>query len=385
MDVHSIIRLVLVLIVILITIVYVSMKIEHQTNRFSFATYGLNLLKAVLFIQVIAVIAGLAMSMGDDPEFLIYMLVYGTGIGMVGYTGIFLVQWLSVRRGFSFFVQQILEFVVTLFGVSIGTVLSNLALYATQDDVDLIWDFSGLLEIINLIMISGILMGALLVASTRALYNFKLFSEQQVLAQREMDVLRLQEQATSAKLQVLQTRINPHFLYNALNSIASLVHEDPDRAEKMTMSLSRLFRASLNSDTSYCTTVEQEVALVQTYLEIEEIRFGDRLSTSLTVDPKALDQPIPRFLLQPLVENAVKHGVAGQDGDGFVGLEIRKEDDALEIFVKDSGPDFPMQMTGGFGWKSVSDSLDLLYPERHELYLVNGPEKHVHLTLRNEA
>lgn len=382
MDVFSLIRLMAVCTAALVFIEYVSMKKDRIVNELSPTSYLANLLKVLLFTQVIALL--LALIMGGEPESLWIGCSYGAGMGFLGYSGLFLAKWFNERRGLTFFSSQIIEFVVILTGITGGAFAANVIMHFVLD-LGLLWDLDDPFSFINLMVIGGIVMSALLVASIRIFYNFKLYTEQEALAQREMDVLRLKEQATSAQLQMLQTRINPHFLYNALNSIASLVHEDPDRAEKMTMALSRLFRASLNGENSPCTTVEKEVALVKTYLEIEEIRFGDRLSTTLSVDPKALNDQIPRFLLQPLVENAVKHGVAGQDGKGHVGLEIHKKDNALEISVKDNGPDFPGQMTGGYGWKSVSDSLDLLYPERHELYLVNGPEKHVHLTLWNQV
>ena len=383
MDLFSIIRLGLLLASILVLLTFVTMKKEVKTNKSSLSYYGVNLLKALLFSQVIAIV--IALVMGGDPETFIIVSGYGISMGFIGYTSIYLGNRISDRKELSFFYQQIIEFFATLFGICIGATVGSAVLSSFRNDVEPIWNLDGLDGIFNTILIAGIVLAALLVASTRVFYNFKLFEEQQVSAQRELDVLRLQEQATSAQLQVLQTRINPHFLYNALNAIASLVHEDPDKAEQMTMALSRLFRSSLDSNTSHSSTVEKEVALVHTYLEIEEIRFGDRLSTSVSIDPKAMNEKIPRFLLQPLVENAIKHGVANQDGEGFVGIEIIKKEDTLEIVIKDSGPDFPIQMTGGYGWKSVSDSLELLYPERHELYLANNPEKHVHISLRNEA
>ncbi|MBU0696010.1 MAG: histidine kinase, partial [Bacteroidetes bacterium] len=126
------------------------------------------------------------------------------------------------------------------------------------------------------------------------------------LKEKEFDIVKLNQLKTQAELQSLQSRINPHFLYNSLNSIASLIHIDTDKAEDMTLKLSKLFRYSINTQNENFTSVKDEVEIVKTYLDIERVRFGDRINFILDIDEAALNEQIPRFILQPLVENALK-------------------------------------------------------------------------------
>ncbi len=380
MDTAFLLRAMLTLAALLLLVMYNAFRKRDTDEPFSFVSYAGNLAKSLLFCQVIALV--LTLIMGGERETLLIASLYCNGMGLFGYTAIYLARWITTREDASFYVAEGAEFVATLIGACSGAALASVVLHLSIGE-DYLWDLSDPFSFINLMVIGGIVMAGLLVASSRMFYHFKLFSEQQLLDQQAFEMLRLKEQATTAQLAAIQARVNPHFLYNALNSIATLVHEAPDRAEQMTLALSRLFRASLGATDTPCSTVAREVALVKTYLEIEETRFGDRLTTSVSVDDAALGEQMPRFLLQPLVENAVKHGAARIEGAGFVSLSIRKHAGALEIDVKDNGPDFPDQMMGGFGWKSVSESLELLYPGRYEVHLVNGADKHVHLTLRS--
>jgi len=117
------------------------------------------------------------------------------------------------------------------------------------------------------------------------------------LKEKELDLVKMKQLKTEAELQTLQSKINPHFLYNSLNSIAGLVHEDADKAEDMTLKLSRLFRYSINSPRENMATVTEEVEIVNTYLDIEKVRFGDRLSFTMHMDPSLQSNLIPRFLV----------------------------------------------------------------------------------------
>ncbi len=129
------------------------------------------------------------------------------------------------------------------------------------------------------------------------------------LKEKELDLVKVKQLITQAELQTLQSKINPHFLYNSLNSIASLIHEDADKAEDMTLKLSRLFRYSINSPKENLAPVKEEIEIVNTYLEIEKVRFGDRLNFITHIDESVKNMLVPRFLIQPLVENALKHGL----------------------------------------------------------------------------
>jgi two-component system, LytTR family, sensor kinase len=197
------------------------------------------------------------------------------------------------------------------------------------------------------------------------------------ISEQEFQLLQMEKMKTSAELDALQARINPHFLYNALNSIAGLVHENPDKAEKMTLLLSKMFRFSMGSMDQHYNTIAQEAEIARTYLEVEQVRFGDRLSFYLDIQPDLEEHSIPRFLLQPLVENAVKHGISKVAGPGQINVRIYKEAVYIVCVVADTGAPFDENFFIGYGLKSIQDKLKLLYGEKAFLDIQNQPVKQV--------
>lgn len=203
------------------------------------------------------------------------------------------------------------------------------------------------------------------------------------MSEQEYQLLNLEKLKTRAELDALQAKINPHFLYNALNSIASLVHEDPDKAEEMTLLLSKLFRYSTGRDGELFSTLADELEMVRTYLQVEQVRFGNRLSFSVDVsDPALNDLKLPQFLLQPIVENAIKHGIAKRADTGRIDVRIYKKNSQLQLCVHDNGPVFPDNMNGGYGLRSIQDKLKLLYGDDASIELQNWPMKQVLLSIQ---
>jgi sensor histidine kinase YesM len=221
-----------------------------------------------------------------------------------------------------------------------------------------------------------------LIACTASYTYFN--QKQRLMAQiheKELDMLRLRELKTQADLATLQSKINPHFLYNSLNSIASLIHEDPDKAESMTLKLSKLFRNSINQGQESLIKIRDEVEIVKTYLEIEKVRFGDRIGFEFDVDEDTMEFLVPRFLLQPLVENALKHGLAQVADDGKLEISIRRVDNRLRVTVSDNGKEFPKELEVGYGLQSTYDKLNLLYGKDYDLHIVNEPIKQIEILL----
>lgn len=203
------------------------------------------------------------------------------------------------------------------------------------------------------------------------------------LSEQEIQLLNLEKMKTRAELDALQAKISPHFLYNALNSIASLVHEDPDKAEEMTMLLSKLFRYTTGRNGGYFTSLAEELEMVRTYLQVEQVRFGERLAFSVDVaDPALNELRLPQFLLQPIVENSVKHGIAKSAGAGRIDVNIYREADWLFLSVHDSGPAFPNSMNAGYGLRSIQDKLKLLYGDEARVELTNSPYKQVLMAIQ---
>jgi len=198
---------------------------------------------------------------------------------------------------------------------------------------------------------------------------------------KEVQLLKLNEQKTQADLKTLQARINPHFLYNALNSITSLIHDEPAKAEEMTIKLSQLFRYSLNTQEANWALVKEELEIVRTYLDIERVRFGNRITFDVAADESALNIFIPRFLLQPLVENALKHGLRNRTAGGLLSVKIEDKNEFIDIIVHDNGMPFPDQMTVGYGLQSTNDKLNLLYGTSWEMNFINEGDKCIRIRL----
>jgi sensor histidine kinase YesM len=224
-------------------------------------------------------------------------------------------------------------------------------------------------------VLSYIFVIGMMVASIRALISYFIFKERNLIIENENKLSHLRELNAKAELKSLQSQINPHFLYNSLNSIASLAPVDADKTQKMAHSLSDLFKYSINRKGKKMSTVKDEIEMVTSYLDIEKIRFGNRLQFDIQVDKTLLNHEIPLFLIQPLVENAVKHGISQNEGDGKIILIIEKELNQLLIKVSDNGPDFPEGLVSGHGLQTVYDLLRLSYGDNASLNWTNTPEK----------
>ncbi len=220
-------------------------------------------------------------------------------------------------------------------------------------------------------------------ASIRAFISYFIFKERSLIVENEMQLSHLRELKTSAELKALQSQINPHFLYNALNSIASLAHKNADKTEKMALSLSDLFKYTINRKGKKDSTIGDEVEMVKNYLEVEQIRFDDRLNFTIEVDPALENTKIPMFLIQPLIENAVKHGISKLEKNGQITLRIQKSEAGITIIVEDNGPDFPEGLVSGHGLQTVFDLLRLTYKEKASISWKNTPTKQIKITIEN--
>jgi len=202
---------------------------------------------------------------------------------------------------------------------------------------------------------------------------------QRKIDEKELELSRLRELKSKAELDALHSKVNPHFLYNALNSIADLSVTDGKKARRMTIALADLFRYSINYSNNNYSTVKDEVEMANVYLQIEKIRFEDQLNYSLSVEEELNHFLVPRFILQPLVENAVKHGLKATGQMTEIRLEVKRSGTGLVINVSDTGPAFPDELIPGYGVKSVYDKLDLLFPGHYEIHFSNTPVKQVSL------
>jgi two-component system LytT family sensor kinase len=166
-----------------------------------------------------------------------------------------------------------------------------------------------------------------------------------------------------AQLQTLKAQLQPHFLFNTLNSISTLMHEDVESADRMVVSLGDLLRATLSEAGGQEVSLRRELEVLDLYLRIQLIRFQDRLKVNTDVDPRAFDACVPNLVLQPLVENAIKHGIAPHSVDGVIDIGARLEGAALVLRVRDDGPGLREEVVTeeGVGLSNTRARLERLY------------------------
>jgi signal transduction histidine kinase len=189
---------------------------------------------------------------------------------------------------------------------------------------------------------------------------------------------QLAELAATAQLAALRAQINPHFLFNSLNSIAQLIHTDPDKAEACVERLAEIFRYILRRAEKEFVPLAEELQMTEAYLEIERARFGERLCVEKRIDPASMQQLVPNLILQPLVENAVKHGLSLKLGAGTVRIEARVTDGVLTVVVGDDGLGMPGAALAsvyerGVGLSNLRDRLARLYGPVHRLEITSAP------------
>ena len=192
----------------------------------------------------------------------------------------------------------------------------------------------------------------------------------QIRAQRDaLNALELQRQLSAAQLKALQMQLEPHFLFNTLNAITTLVELGRQaEAAQMLGHLNVILKRTLERSTPEKIPLAQELEMVENYLAIEQVRFADRLRIDIKIDPGALHSLVPCFLLQPIVENAIRHGIANSEGEGTVITSARREGDRLRITVRDSGAGSSSAPSGnGIGLKNTRERLAYFYPDQHLL------------------
>jgi len=175
---------------------------------------------------------------------------------------------------------------------------------------------------------------------------------------------RVERASAEAQLASLESRVQPHFLFNTLNSIAALIHEDPPGAERMTGQLASLLRSSLDTQAAL-VTVDEELRMVSTYLEIERVRFGERLRHSIHIGDGAAHALVPRFAIQTIVENSVKFAAAPRRGGASIDVSASVRDGRLTVIVADDGPGFTRAaIVEGHGLALLRDRLRVLFGDR---------------------
>lgn len=200
--------------------------------------------------------------------------------------------------------------------------------------------------------------------------------ERLVRAAREKDrrQLQLEAQLADARLQSLRSQLQPHFLFNALNTISVLMREDVDSADRVLLQLSALLRRSLDGSDAYEVPLREELGFLESYLEIERARFAGRLSYEVRVPDELMEARVPNLILQPLVENALRHGLAARARPGRIEIRAERHGEDLKLSVRDDGRGFPAGMIERVGLSNTRARLDLMHGDSHLFELNHAPD-----------
>ena len=204
------------------------------------------------------------------------------------------------------------------------------------------------------------------------------FNYQRRYREGEVRTTRLEAQLAQAQLQALKMQLHPHFLFNTLHSVSALIHKNADAADKMIARLGDFLRLTLENSGAQEVTLQEELEFLKCYLDIERIRFQDRLSVNLDIEPQTLDARLPNLILQPIVENAIRHGISSLTSAGRIGIEARRLNGTLQVQVTDNGPGLATEsnsgsiVKAGVGLANTEARLKQLYGDSHRLDLSNA-------------
>jgi sensor histidine kinase YesM len=334
-------------------------KLMPQPSLFRYFTDGLG--EIIVITQVLAIVGTIVLllygNVGEIQEVLPASFIFANTLA-------FCIKFLGAVFYRLFFNPDtsgksshfILWFLAIVFGTIIGTELAVLL------DSSILGSYFPMAKSSN----KPILLSAnLLMTLTLAIYAYtnirvKKKLKQQIIKNEETKHLQIQ-----TKLSALQSKINPHFLFNTLSAMADLVYKEPEKVEQMILNLSGIYRQVLEFPEDKKIRLKKEIGLVTEYLEIEKIRMGKRLEYEINTPPELNFLKIPPLLIEPLVENAVIHGIGPKPEGGKVSITVAKERDKVKIMVKDNGIGIGAEASGsGFGLYSIKERVQLLYPQR---------------------
>jgi LytS/YehU family sensor histidine kinase len=256
---------------------------------------------------------------------------------------------------------------VVVVGTTVGSMLAGLFLWMLIREYDYWGEFWIALRI------SLILAGTVTAfVSAYEIYKAKLEESAMQLKTKELERERALKLATEARLSSLESRLQPHFLFNTINSVSSLIHEDPVRAEQLLLRMAALLRFSLDSTRAGLVPLEQELRIVKDYLEIEKTRFESRLRYEIDVPESLLGAAVPPLAIQTLVENSIKYAVAPRRQGALVQVRARQQNDVLIVSVIDDGPGFDSSsLMAGHGLDHLQERLAALFKDAAHLE-ING-------------
>ena len=364
------------LITIGIVVLILSMSLFHKKKfKYSFLSYFFPILIIYSYLanlslthQYILELNSIALQRGSI-SYLFFTVLIASLVSSLFLWGI---EKNVIKKQFYFTFQLVFKVIFTMIAFIIPFIILVLIFYFSHGGFP---ERSKLTEFVVPLMVLFIL------ALTRGFLLYLNHYSDNLIKEKDVELSRLKQVNAEAEVRLLQSQINPHFLYNALNSIASLALVDGEKTQKMTYSLSNLFKYTINRKEKKTSTIGDEIKMVQNYLDIEKIRFGDRLQFSIEVDKELEKVEIPLFIIQPLIENAIKHGISKIEGNGKIALKIEKREKEILITIIDNGPHFSEGLVNGHGLQTVYDLLYLSYGEKASLSWQNTPDKMIQIII----
>jgi two-component system LytT family sensor kinase len=209
--------------------------------------------------------------------------------------------------------------------------------------------------------------GVIVLVSHAINYNKRLRDEELKATELKAELAQAQLQATQAQLQALKMQLHPHFLFNTLNSISALLDEDVEKADEMLARLGDFLRLTLENSGAQMIALRDELEFLRHYLEIEQVRFQDRLSIEMHIEPEVLDAQVPNMILQPIIENAIRHGISQRIGNGYIKICATHKDNSLHLEVQDNGPGIVLseKAKSGVGLGNTIERLKQTYGGAH--------------------
>src|SRR5215475_8878675 len=217
----------------------------------------------------------------------------------------------------------------------------------------------------------GLLIYWLIIGISQAINYYRGYRDRELLASN------LETRLIEAQLDALRMQLHPHFLFNTLNSVSVLMRRDVDAADRILLQLSSLLRGALARNAAHEIKLGQELEILERYLEIEQIRFQDRLTVRTHIDPSALDALVPQLFFQPLVENAIRHGIADRDQGGEIEIRAERQNGMVHLQVRDNGPGLNMsqgKFIEGVGLSNTRSRLERLYGAGSRFDVCNAEE-----------
>ena len=276
------------------------------------------------------------------------------------------------------FDKQILQFLLITLFFSVVVSYFNTRLLAHYG-----WLSPNEIQIIDKNLLLLVMSGAFYFFVYFFIWNLIYFTYHYVSKSRkqQLDTLQLEALVKELELKTIKAHINPHFIFNALNSIRALIDEEPSRARRAVTELSNILRSSLKAEKGETVTFDEELKIVRDYLALESMRFEDRLQVSYEIDEETLELQVPPMMMQTLVENAIKHGISKQVRGGVVQISSGIEKGQHIMRVQNTGVLKGGVNNGGFGLSSTQDRLSLLYGDKARFEIKQKEENLVAATI----